>query len=348
MAANIFSSLGRDLGIDIGTTYTRVFVEGRGIVLSEPSVVATDTKQQDIVAVGYDAERMLHRTPESLKAMSPLKDGFIVDYRVTRAMLHYFMSKASLKAMRRSRVLLSVPSGITEVEKRAMTDAILQAGAREAFLIESSTAAAFGAGLPVFDAIGSMVVDIGGGTTDVSVTSLGGVAVARSARIGGNDFDAAVLRYIKDCFSVMVAERTIEEIKMKFGTVLQPEEGEKDEEYSFRARDARTGLVRRIMLHRSEISRVLNEPLRGIVEVIKSVAERMPPELAADISERGFSLTGGSAYLGGLGAVLSKEIGVPVRIPQDPETAVVNGLGIALQEFPRLDRFILAEKKRNI
>ncbi len=341
--ANIFSPLGRDLGIDIGTINTHVFVAGKGIVLTEPSLVATDTKQEEIVSVGLEAQRLLQRKPDVLEAMTPLKEGVIVDYRVTRTMLHYFIHKAAPKFIQRARILLAVPCDITDVEKKAMTDAIIQAGAREAYLIESPVAAALGADLPIFEAVGNMAVDIGGGTTDVAIMSLGGIVVGKSARIGGNDFNEAILDYIRQCFALMIADQTVEELKITLGTVLPVEE---DEEFEVQGRDIENGLTKRIVIHKSEIYQVLQEPFLRMLEVIKTVIEQMPPELAADIMERGIILTGAMARLEGLAERLYNEIGVPVIIPEEPEFAVARGLGRAFKEFDRIDRFVIASKNR--
>ena len=236
----LFSSLGRDLGIDIGTFHTHIFVEGRGVVVSEPSIVATDAKQENIVTVGEDAQRLLLRNPETLAPMSPLKEGFIVDYRIVLSMLKYFMNKAS-KAVRRSRVVMAVPCGITDVERRAMTDAIIQAGAREAHLLESPVAAAIGAGLPIFEARGSMAVDIGGSTTDVAILSMGGKVASRTSRIGGNELNEAIYHYIRNEFSIMVSDETVEDIKQTLGCAIAPSiEGE----YTIVGRHSETGLTK--------------------------------------------------------------------------------------------------------
>lgn len=339
----IFSPLTKNLGIDIGTTNTHVYVEGRGIVLSEPSVVATDRRQEGIVAVGLDAERLLHRTPDTLDEMTPLEDGFIVDYRVTRIMLRYFMHKASGKSVRRARVLLGVPCGITDVEKRAMTDAIIQAGAREAHLVETPVAAALGADLPIFEAVGNMAVDIGGGTTDVAIISLGGVVIGRSERVGGNDCNGAILQYLKQCFAVMVSEQTVEDIKLVLGTALEPEE---EAEFTFQGRDMANGLTRRIVIHRSEIYQVLQEPIHRMIDVIRQVIEQTPPELAADIVDRGMILTGALAHMHGLAERLSRELGIPVHVPEQPGFMVAVGLGKALHQFIRMDRLLIASKNR--
>lgn len=338
----IFSSLGRDLGIDIGTVNTHIHVQGRGVVLSEPSLVATDTKQEGIVAVGADAERLLLRTPDMLDEMRPLRDGFIVDYRVMLTMLRHFMNKAS-RSVGRTRVIMAVPCGITDVEKRAMTDAIIQAGAREAYLLEAPIAAALGCHLPVFEACGSMAVDIGGGTTDIGVMSLGGKVIAHSARIGGHDFNESILQYIKNTFSVMVAVETVEAIKLELGTALPPQE---EMELSFLGRDIANGLMKRIIIRKSEVYQVMQETLQRIVDEIKSVVEQTPPELAADIMERGMILTGATALMEGLGQRLSEELGVPVQVPPEPGFAVAVGLGQAGKEFARMERFIIASKNR--
>lgn len=321
-----FSRLGKNVGIDIGTINTHVFVEGRGIVLSEPSVVATDAKQKMIVAVGAEAERRLQRTPDILEAMTPLDKGVITDYRVTRTMLNYFMQRATGKSIAKSKVILSVPCGISVVEKRAMTDAILQAGAREAYLMEAPVAAALGVGLPIFEPKGSLVVDIGGGTTDVAVISFGGVVVAKSDRVGGKDFNNAINHYIKQCFNVLVAEETVEEIKLAMGTITMPEE---EGEVSFLGRDLSTGLATKPVMHRSEIFQIMQEPFARMVEVVHSVLEQTPPELAADIIDGGMVLTGATAMIEGMAERFSEELGIPVYVPVDPGFAVARGLGKA-------------------
>lgn len=340
--SNLFSSWGRDLSIDIGSTNTHVFVDGRGIVISEPSLVATDTKQEGIIAVGTEAERLLLRTPDMLDALSPLKEGFIVDYRVTHTMLKYFMHKAS-NSVRRSRVFLAAPCGMTDVEQRAMTDAVIQAGAREVHLIETPVAAALGANLPIFDACGSMIVDIGGGTVDIGVLSLGGIVFSRSIRLGGSDLNAALLQYIKQCFSVMVPEETVETIKCTLGTAITPEE---DMEYTFLGRDMSNGLTKRSVIHRFEVYEILQETLQKMINEVKNVIRQTTPELLADIMESGMVLTGGTAKLNGLAERFSTELGIPVRVPDDPEYMVVNGLGKASKEFYSMDRLIVATKNR--
>lgn len=338
----LFSSKGRDLGIDIGTLNTHIYVQGRGVVLSEPSVVATDMKGEGIVAIGEEAERMLMRTPDTLSALRPLKDGFIVDYRVILAMLNYFMNKSS-KAVRRSRVVLAVPCGITDVERRAMTDAILQTGAREAYLLESPVAAALGCDLPIFEARGSMVVDIGGGTTDIAVLSLGGKVIGRTARVGGQDINRVIAKYIRECFSVMVPEEAVEDLKIGIGSALPASQ---DEEYVLLGRDMANGLMKRMILRKSEIYEVMKDPIQQMVEEIRTVVEQTPPELLSDIMESGLVLTGATALMDGLPSYITETIGIPVRVPEEPGFAVALGLGRAAVELERMERFIIAAKQR--
>ncbi len=351
-----FSTLVKNIGIDIGTVNTHVYAEGRGIVLSEPSVVATDSKQESIVAVGYEAERLLHRMPDLLKSMTPLEDGVIADYRVVLTMLRYFMQKALGKSVSRANVIVSVPCGMTVVEQRALCDAILQAGAVEAYLLESSVAAALGANLPIFDPIGNLVVDIGGGSTDVAVISLGGTVIAKSARIGGLDFNDAILQYIRQYYNVMVAEETIEEIKVELGSVFMEEDLEEElekgweegteKEVSFSGRDTLNGLTKKMTIRQSEVRRILEEPFSRILEVVHVVLEQTPPELAADIVERGLTLTGAAASLGGLPQRLAQELGIPVHVPKDPGFSVVLGLSRAFNHMDLMERLFISTKNR--
>ncbi len=340
--SSFISSLGRDVSIDIGTTNTRATVGGRDIVVVEPSLVATDTKQEAIVAVGEEAERIVRRMPDMWRPLRPLKDGYIVDYRVTHIMLNYFMHKAS-KSVRRSRVFLSSPCGMTEVEKRAMMDAVIQAGARAVYLIETPVAAALGSGLPVFDAQGSMVVDIGGGTVDIGVISLGGVVLSRTVRFGGDDLNNAILSYIEQCFSVMISDQTIDEIKHGLGSAIPPTE---NREYSFQGRDMTNGLVKRCVIHESEVYEVLQEPIQHIVTELKNIIRQTGPELVADIMQHGMVLTGGTARLYGLGERISAELGIPVCVPEMPENCVVYGLSRATRDLEAISRFIVASKHR--
>lgn len=338
----LFSSLGRDLGIDIGTFHTHIFVEGRGVVVSEPSIVATDAKQESVVTVGEDAHRLLLRNPETLTPMSPLKEGFIVDYRIVLSMLKYFMNKAS-KAVRRSRVVMAVPCGITDVERRAMTDAIIQAGAREAYLLESPVAAAIGANLPIMEARGSMAVDIGGSTTDVAIVSMGGKVASKTSRVGGNELNEAIYKYIRSEFSIMVSNETVEDIKLTLGTAMPPSvEGE----YTIVGRHSETGLTKRCIIRKSEVYEILRQPIAEMVAVVRSILEKTPPELVADIMESGMLLTGGTALLEGLDLHMREELGVPVRIADAPDLTVALGLGKAASDVERLERLLVASKLR--
>ena len=338
----LFSSLGRDLGIDIGTFHTHIFVEGRGVVVSEPSIVATDAKQESVVTVGEDAYRLLLRNPETLTPMSPLKEGFIVDYRIVLSMLKYFMNKAS-KAVRRSRVVMAVPCGITDVERRAMTDAIIQVGAREAYLLESPVAAAIGANLPIMEARGSMAVDIGGSTTDVAIVSMGGKVASKTSRVGGNELNEAIYKYIRSEFSIMVSDETVEDIKLTLGTAMPPSvEGE----YTIVGRHSETGLTKRCIIRKSEVYEILRQPIAEMVAVVRSILEKTPPELVADIMESGMLLTGGTALLEGLDLHMREELGVPVRIADAPDLTVALGLGKAASDVERLERLLVASKLR--
>ena len=338
----LFSSLGRDLGIDIGTFHTHIFVEGRGVVVSEPSIVATDAKQESVVTVGEDAHRLLLRNPETLAPMSPLKEGFIVDYRIVLSMLKYFMNKAS-KAVRRSRVVMAVPCGITDVERRAMTDAIIQAGAREAYLLESPVAATIGANLPIMEARGSMAVDIGGSTTDVAIVSMGGKVASKTSRVGGNELNEAIYKYIRSEFSIMVSDETVEDIKLTLGTAMPPSvEGE----YTIVGRHSETGLTKRCIIRKSEVYEILRQPIAEMVAVVRSILEKTPPELVADIMESGMLLTGGTALLEGLDLHMREELGVPVRIADAPDLTVALGLGKAASDVERLERLLVASKLR--
>ena len=338
----LFSSLGRDLGIDIGTFHTHIFVEGRGVVVSEPSIVATDAKQESVVTVGEDAYRLLLRDTETLAPMSPLKEGFIVDYRIVLSMLKYFMNKAS-KAVRRSRVVMAVPCGITDVERRAMTDAIIQAGAQEAHLLESPVAAAIGANLPIMEARGSMAVDIGGSTTDVAIVSMGGKVASKTSRVGGNELNEAIYKYIRSEFSIMVSDETVEDIKLTLGTAMPPSvEGE----YTIVGRHSETGLTKRCIIRKSEVYEILRQPIAEMVAVVRSILEKTPPELVADIMESGMLLTGGTALLEGLDLHMREELGVPVRIADAPDLTVALGLGKAASDVERLERLLVASKIR--
>ena len=315
----------RDMGIDLGTANTLVHVKGKGIVLREPSVVAIQRDTNEVLAVGEEAKQMIGRTPGNVVAVRPLKDGVIADYDVTQAMLKHFISKAlDKKSFVRPRVVVGVPSGVTEVEKRAVIDAAIQAGAREAYLIEEPMAAAIGAGLPVHEPTGNMIVDIGGGTTEVAVISLGGIVTSRSIRVGGDEMDEAIIQYVKKTYNLMIGERTAEEIKMKIGTAIEPTY---NETMDIRGRDLVSGLPKTLSLKASEVQVALSEPIASIIEAVKITLEKTPPELAADIMDRGIVMAGGGSLLRDLDTLISKETGMPVYIAEDALSCVGEGTG---------------------
>ncbi|GBC99363.1 Rod shape-determining protein MreB [bacterium HR17] len=319
--------LSRSLGIDLGTTSVRVFVKGKGIVLREPSVVAVDRKG-NILAAGEDAKRMIGKTPSSIVARQPLREGVIADYTTTAAMLKHFIRKACGKwAMFKPEVIVCVPAQATSVERRAVVDAALEAGARRAFPIEEPMAAAIGAGLPITEPGANVVVDIGGGTTDIAVISLGGIVVSESVRIGGIKLDEAIARYIKREYNLLIGEQTAEEIKIQIGSAYKlPQELSME----VRGRDLVTGLPKTIRITSEEIRNALSDPINQIVARVKAALEQTPPELAAEVVTRGIVLTGGGALLRGLDKLLQLETGVPVRIADDPISAVALGTGLAL------------------
>lgn len=321
----LFSSLSKDMGIDLGTANILVHVKGKGIVINEPSVVAIQKDNNKVMAVGEEAKNMLGRTPGNIVAIRPLKDGVIADFDVTQEMLKYFIRKVlGGKSLIQPRIVVGVPAGVTEVEKRAVIDATMQAGAREAFIIEEPMAAAIGAGLPVHEPTGSMIVDIGGGTTDVAVISLGGIVNSCSVRIGGDKIDEAIVQYIRKQYSLLIGERTAEEIKINIGSAVVVGT---EEEYSIRGRDLLTGLPKNINVTSKQIQEAINEPVTAIVETVKSTLEKTPPELASDIMDRGIMLAGGGALLKNLDKLISKETGVPVFIADEALSCVAIGTG---------------------
>jgi len=340
---NFFGSFSRDMGIDLGTANTLVHVKGKGIVLSEPSVVAIQRDTGEVLAVGEEAKQMIGRTPGNIVAIRPLKDGVIADFDVTQAMLKYFIRKAiDTKSFIRPRVIVGVPSGVTEVEKRAVIDATIQAGAREAYLIEEPLAAAIGAGLPVHEPTGNMVVDIGGGTTEVAVISLGGIVTSRSIRVGGDEMDESIMQYIKRTYNLMIGERTAEAIKMTIGSAIVPTD---DQSMDIRGRDLVSGLPKTLNIKASEVQRALSEPIASIVEAVKVTLERTPPELASDIMDRGIVMTGGGSLLTGLDQLLMRETGMPVHISEDALSCVCMGTGRALDSIELLKRVLMTTKK---
>ena len=323
----------RDLAVDLGTANTLVYVKGQGIVLSEPSVVAIEKGTNRIRAVGAEAKKMIGRTPGNIVAIRPMKDGVIADFEITEAMLSYFIKKVhNRRGIHRPRVVICVPSGITSVERRAVRDSAYGAGASQIDLIEEPMAAAIGADLPIEEASGTMLVDIGGGTTEVAVISLGGIVVSSSIRIAGDEMDEAIAAYVKRNFNLMIGERTAEQTKIKIGSALG---GSDTATVPIKGRDLVSGLPKVIEVTYEEIREALNEPISVVVETVKNALEETPPELAADIMERGITLTGGGSLLRGIDELLQEETGIKVQVCQDPLTAVVLGTGKALDEFDR-------------
>jgi len=333
----------RDIGIDLGTANTLVHVKGKGIVVREPSVVAINKKNGEILAVGDAAKEMIGRTPGNIVAIRPMKDGVIADFEVTQSMLKYFIKKAMSKGVfGKPRVVICVPSGVTEVEKRAVEEATLQAGAKEAYLIEEPMAAAIGANLPVEEPSGSMVVDIGGGTSEVAVISLGGIVTSKSLRIAGDELDDAIVHYIKKEYNLMVGERTAEEIKMSIASAYPRA---KEESMEIRGRDLITGLPKNIIITSSEVMEAIKEPINAIVEAIKFTLEKTPPELAADIMDRGIMLTGGGALLSGLDRLIREETGMPVNVAENPLDCVAVGSGKVLEDIETLRKVLISPRK---
>ncbi len=326
--------LGQDIGIDLGTATVIAYVKGKGIVLREPSVVAVDSNTKDVLAVGGEARRMLGRTPGNIIATRPLRDGVISDYTVTERMLKYFISKVGGKALFSPRVMICIPSIVTEVEKKAVIDAASNAGARKVYLIEEPIAAAIGAGIDISKPCGNMVVDIGGGTTDIAVISLGGSVVSSSLKVAGDKFDEAVVKYIKKKYNVAIGERTAEDLKINIGCVYPKIQ---DMEMDVRGRDLITGLPKTITVHSSEMLEALIEPAMSIVDAVHSVLEKTPPELAADISDRGIYMTGGGCLVDGLDKLLQEKTGINVMIAQDTVSCVALGTGKALDNLDVLE-----------
>ncbi len=321
--------LNRDIGIDLGTANTLVYVRGKGIVMREPSVVAVDVKKDEVMAVGREAKDMIGRTPGSISAVRPLKDGVIADFEVTSAMLRYFIKRALKNTFfSRPRLIVCIPSGVTEVERRAVNEAARNAGAREVELIEEPMAAAIGAGLDVAEAAGCMVVDIGGGTSEVAVISLGDIVTAQSVRVAGDDFDEAIISYIKKKYNLLIGERTAEDLKITLGSAF-PYENETS--MDVKGRNLVDGLPKNIVVSAEEVREALADPVGSIVDAIKSTLERTPPELSADIIDNGIMLTGGGALLRGLDMLINRETGMPVHVAEDPLDCVVNGTGKCLE-----------------
>lgn len=330
--------LGMDIGVDLGTASVLVYLKGKGIVLNEPSVVAIDKTNGRIIAVGEEARRMLGRTPGNIVAIRPLREGVIADYDTTERMLRYFIEKACGKRfLFKPRVMICIPSGVTAVEERAVREAALQAGAKQAYLIEEPLAAALGVGLDISEASGNMIVDIGGGTTDVAVLSLGGVVCSKSLRVGGDKFDEAIVRYIRREYNLMIGERTAEELKIKIGTAY-PKGKRGDTSMEIRGRDLVSGLPKTITVTSEETNEAMAEPMEAVVGAVKEVLEKTPPELSADIINRGIVMTGGGSLLDGLDTLLQEVTGLPVYVAENSIASVALGAGKALSMLNVLQR----------
>ena len=331
---NFKFGFGQDIGIDLGTATVIAFVKGRGIVLREPSVVAVDNDTGSVLAVGGEARRMLGRTPGNIVATRPLRDGVISNYTITEKMLKYFIQKVGGKSIFAPRIMICIPSQVTEVEKKAVIDAASQAGARKVYLIEEPIAAAIGAGIDISKPQGNMVVDIGGGTTDIAVISLGGSVVSSSLKVAGDKFDEAIVKYIKKKHNVMIGERTAEDLKINIGCVFPKIQ---DVEMDVRGRHLGTGLPVTLSIHSSEMMEALLEPAMQIVDAVHGVLEKTPPELAADISDKGIYMTGGGCLVDGLDKLLQEQLGINVMIAQDSVSCVALGTGKALDNLDALD-----------
>ena len=322
--------LSNDLAIDLGTATTLVFLKGRGIVLCEPSVVAIQRGSTRVLAVGDEAKRMIGRTPVNISAIRPMKDGVIADFDVTEAMLRYFIKKVQPRKINHPRVVVAIPSGITEVEKRAVRDSALRAGAREVYLVEEPKAAAIGVGLPIHEPGGNMIVDIGGGTTEMAVISLDGVVVSKSIRIAGDEMDQAIIEHLRKAYNLMIGERTAEEVKIRIGSAYPLEE---ELTMEVRGRDLVTGLPKTVTTTSEEVREALSEPIQAIVEATRATLEKTPPELSADLIDRGIVLAGGGSLLRGLDKLLAEETGLPVHVAENPVTAVALGVGKGLENI---------------
>jgi rod shape-determining protein MreB len=342
--SNALTFLGRDMAVDLGTANTLVYVRGRGIVLKEPSVVSLNTNNGQIVAVGAEAKRMIGRTPGNIVAIRPLKDGVIADFDVTERMLRYFIQKVHRRSyMAKPRLVVAVPSGITGVEQSAVKEAGHQAGARRVYIIEEPMAAAIGAGLPIHEPTGNMVVDIGGGTTEVAVISLGGIVTSQSIRVGGDELDQAIITFGKKEYSLMLGERTAEEIKMALGSAF-PSEDEPHAE--IRGRDLVSGLPKTVVISAAEVRKAIEEPVNLIVDAVKNTLDKCPPELAGDVMDRGIALTGGGALLRGLESRIREETGMPVQVADNPLDSVVLGTGKCVEDFETLRQVLVPDTRR--
>jgi rod shape-determining protein MreB len=339
----LFGNFSQDIGIDLGTANTLVYVKGQGIVINEPSVVAVNQRTGQILAIGRAAKKMVGKTPSHIVARRPLVDGVVSDFEITEQMLRYFINQVSQSALtyvRRPRVLLGIPSGITPVEKRAVIEAALSAGARQAFLIDEPMAAAIGARLPVIDASGNMVVDIGGGTTEIAVISLGGVVLSRSLRVAGDEMNEDIVRYSRDEFNILIGERTAEEAKIAIGSAFPQKERLT---FPLRGRDLVSGLPKEVIANDEHIREALTHSIRIIVNNIKTIVEETPPELLADVMQRGIILAGGGSLIRGMDKLVANQTGIPVRMMEDPLTAVVRGAGIVLDDMATLREVLIRD-----
>ncbi|MBI5206180.1 MAG: rod shape-determining protein [Candidatus Firestonebacteria bacterium] len=334
-----------DIAIDLGTATTLVYAHGQGIVLREPSVVAIQKETNNILAVGSEAKRMLGRTPGNIVAIRPMKDGVIANFEVTEMMLRYFITKVhNRNKLVRPRIIIAVPSGITEVEKRAVRDSALHAGAREIYLIEEPMAAAIGAGLPINEPAGNMIVDIGGGTTEVAVISLGGIVYSRSVRVGGDEMDSAIVQFVKRTYNLLIGERTAEEIKINIGSAYPELKGQSKKSMEIKGRDLVAGIPKTIIVTSEEIRDALSEPISAIVEAVKTTLERTPPELASDIVDRGIFMAGGTSLLHGLDILLREQTGLPVNVADDAMLCVALGSGKVLDELDVLKKVLITTR----
>jgi rod shape-determining protein MreB and related proteins len=338
---NFYKQFSKDIGIDLGTANTLVYVKGKGIVINEPSVVAVNQRTKQILAIGSDARRMVGRTPPHIVATRPLVDGVISDFEVTEQMLRYFIDKVHHQTytfLRRPRVVIGIPSGVTEVEKRAVQDAAINAGASQAFLIEEPMAAAIGSRLPVQDAQGSMIVDIGGGTTEIAVISLGGIVISRSVRIAGDEMNENIIQYARDNFNLLIGERTAEDVKIKIGSAYP---GDETSTAPMRGRDLVSGLPKEVAINDAQVREALLPSLKVIVNSIKNVIEDIPPEIISDILDRGIVLAGGGALLKGLDKLIHEATKMPITIAEDPLTCVVRGTGVVVEDLENLQEVLI-------
>lgn len=332
----------RKMGIDLGTANTLVFVPGKGIIVNEPSVVAVSMVENSVLAVGNEAKEMLGRTPDNIVASRPMKDGVIADYRVTEAMLRYFINKVSGKVrFFRPEIMISIPAGVTSTERRAVVDAAVKAGAKSAYVVKEPLLAAIGAGIPIHNAQGNMIINIGGGTSEIAVISLGGIVAAHSARVGGNKFDQAISDYIKRKYGLAVGDRTAEEIKIEIGSAIAQV---KEEHMDVRGRDLMGGLPKTIKISSNEVTEALQDELREVINAVKKVFQETPPELAADIMDKGMVLSGGGALLRNLDQLITKTIGVPCYVADDPLFCVIKGIGTSLDNLDIYKKTIMLAK----